>query len=55
LEGGNIAHQAAVQGSWDGVIGSGFRVAGRAVAAVPGPTPTTCRWRGRWGERWRCP
>jgi len=38
LEGGKFAHQAAVQGNLDGVIGSRFRVAGRAVADVPGPT-----------------
>jgi hypothetical protein len=54
LEGGKIAHQVAVQGSWDGGTGAWFRVTGRTVAAVPGPAPATPRWRGRWGERWRC-
>ena len=55
LEGYKFAHQAAVQGSLDGGTGSAFRVAGRAVADVPGPTPAASRWRDRWGERWRCP
>ena len=55
LEGGKIVYQVAVQGSWDGGTGTGFRVRGRAVAAVPGPALATPRWRDRWGERWRCP
>jgi hypothetical protein len=55
LEGGKIAHQAAVQGSWDGGTGAWFRITRRAVAVVPGPAPATPRWRGRWGERWWCP
>jgi hypothetical protein len=54
LEGEKFAHQAAVQGSLDGVNGSGFRVGGRAVADVPESTPATSRWRARWGERWQC-
>ena len=50
LEGYKFAHQAAVKGSLDGGTGSAFRVAGRAVADVPGPTPAASRWRDRWGE-----
>jgi hypothetical protein len=54
LKGEEFAHQVAVQGSLDGVNGSGFRVARRAVADVPGPTLATSRWHAHWGERWRC-
>jgi len=45
--------QATVQGVTFGVTGMIFGVGGPPVATLPGPVPSTPRWRDRCRNRWR--